>query len=138
MFMGKSDSFLHIFMGKVLCFGTKSKGFSTDIYCICSENNSNLQYLKTDCNSVSQGNDRSYQGWIMFQFIQILTHSLIYGSVSALYQIMGFYDISLLKHIVRDENTAIFHKTHHIRKPVDILSLCSIHKNHVKRIFQFF
>ena len=47
MFMGKSDSFLHIFMGKVLCFGTKSKGFSTDIYCICSENNSNLQHLKT-------------------------------------------------------------------------------------------
>ena len=42
MFMGKDNSLFHIIMGKILGFSSQSKGFSTDIYSICSENNSNL------------------------------------------------------------------------------------------------
>ena len=43
MLVSKSDPLCHIFAGKILSLGTKSKGFPADIYCIRTKNNRDLE-----------------------------------------------------------------------------------------------
>ena len=43
----------------------------------------------------------------------------------------GFYDISVLQYIIRDQQTARRQKSQDIRQEINILSLGSIHENNI-------
>ena len=73
--------------------------------------------------------------WIMFQLVQILPHPVVDRPVHAFtHNVTGLYKISVLQHIVRQENPSFLKQAQITSgQPVDVLSLCSIHKDQVIR-----
>ena len=50
----------------------------------------------------------------------------------------GFYDISVLQYIIRDQQTSRRQKSQNIRQEIDILPLGRIHEDHIVSTIQFF
>ena len=72
----------------------------------------------------------------MGQGVQILPHARVDRTVPALHSKSGLNDISVLQHIIGNQNTVCRQQPKNIRQSVDILALGRIHEDKIKRTFK--